>query len=145
MTSRAEGITNELSTFEFVSEKYEFVKGQKVGIAVLNILAPTRKTASHDPSVPLDLKPGQLKEIYGAEMVAKVYTGKITVVGEHHIEYDINSFEGCSGAIVFLLDEDQHESVSKEDYGGAIAVHAGTHPILTDRNIWFKLTKDMLS
>ena len=72
MISRAEGITNELSTFEFVSEKYKFLKDQKVGIAVLNILAPTRETASHDPSVPLDLKPGQLKDIFGVEMVAKV-------------------------------------------------------------------------
>ena len=46
---------------------------------------------------------------------------------------------------MFLLDEEQHESVLKEDYGRAIAVHAGAHPLLTNRNIGFKLTKDMLS
>lgn len=74
-------------------------------------------------------------------METKVYGGRITFVGENHIEYDINTFEGCSGAIVFLLDENQHESVAPEDYGKAIALHTGTHPLLSDRNFAFKLAK----
>jgi hypothetical protein len=62
-------------------------------------------------------------------------------VGEHHIEYDVNSFKGCSGAIVFLLDTDQpnDSGVTVKDYGTAIAVHAGGHPYKV-KNIGFKLS-----
>jgi hypothetical protein len=48
-----------------------------------------------------------------------VYTGKITDVGDHHIEYNINY---CS--CVFALQG------STCDYGKAITVHAGAHPTL---------------
>ena len=57
------------------------------------------------------------------------------------MEYDINMFEGCSGAIVFLLDENHHKSVAPEDYGKAIPLHTGTHPLLSDRNFASKLAK----
>lgn len=143
VTSREEGITNERASFELASGDYDYKRGQKVGIAVFNTVQPTAKSASPDPSAPLNLKPEELLEIYGKHMETKVYAGEITWVGEHHIEYDINSFEGCSGAIVFLLDEKQDASVPTHDYGRAIAIHAGTHPLLSDRNFGFKL-KDLL-
>jgi V8-like Glu-specific endopeptidase len=39
--------------------------------------------------------------------------------------HSINTYEGCSGAVVFLLDKDQPaESVQEEDFGKAIGVHA---------------------
>lgn len=56
-----------------------------------------------------------------------IYTGRITFVGEHHIEYDINTCGGCVGAIVFLLDQRQPRvTVKAHDYGRAIAVHTGS-------------------
>jgi V8-like Glu-specific endopeptidase len=42
-----------------------------------------------------------------------------------HLEYNINTFAGCSGATVFLLDKKQLSLVQPNDYGKAIAVHAG--------------------
>jgi hypothetical protein len=37
----------------------------------------------------------------------------------------MDSFTGCAGAVVFLLDENQPKSVKKLDRGRAIAIHAG--------------------
>lgn len=56
----------------------------------------------------------------------------------------MNSFTSCSGAIVFLLDEGQPEGVMAKDHGKAIAIHAGGHPTLSNRNVAFKLTEDMV-
>jgi len=80
-----------------------------------------------------------LAEIYGLPNEVNLYTGKIAHVGEQHIEYDVNTFTGCSGAIVFLLDKDQPSSVQSCDHGKAIAVHAGSHPFLPNRNFGFQI------
>jgi hypothetical protein len=57
-----------------------------------------------------------------------------------HIEYDNNSFTGCSGAVVFFLDENQPEdSVQQCDWGAAVAIHAGAHPSQGDRNDGFMI------
>lgn len=84
---------------------------------------------------------GELLRIYGPPKTAHIYTGKITMVSEHHIEYDINSFEGCSGAVVFLLGletQPNDSGVTHDDVGKAIAVHAGAHPRKI-KNLGFKL------
>jgi hypothetical protein len=61
-----------------------------------------------------------------------IYTGKISYVGEHHIEYDINTYRGCSGAIVFLLEHnEQPPTVEERDSGKAIDGHAGFKYILS--------------
>ena len=102
--------------------------------------APTLAMASHSPEHPLSgLTQTDLEGIYGRPDAVNIYTGQITLVGEKHIEYDINTFTGCSGAIVFLLDQGQPDSVDPTDYGKAIAVHSGAHPSLLDRNFGFKI------
>ena len=58
-----------------------------------------------------------------------IYTGEITAIHTQKLsfEHSINTFCGCSGAIIFLLDTDQVESA--EGLGGkALAVHVGGHP-----------------
>lgn len=68
-----------------------------------------------------------------------ILTGKVTAVDENMIVYDMNSYGGCSGAIIFLLDKDQPESVRPEDTGKAIAIHTGSHPDeRINRNMAFK-------
>lgn len=144
ITTRVDGITNEGFSFEVASDAYKFTKDQRVGIAVYNTTVTSAKNASAKPNQnPLRLSQELLKEIYGPAKVSKVYTGKITHVGAHHIEYDINSFQGCSGAILFPLDmEQENYDVDESDQGKAIAVHVGTHPTLLDRNFGFKLTRE---
>lgn len=86
-----------------------------------------------------------LEKLFGPAGAITIYTGKITFVGDHHIEYSVNSFKGCSGAIVFLLNYDQpEESVKKSDYGKAIAVHAGFATSL-GTNLGFKLNDPQLN
>ena len=81
----------------------------------------------------------KFEEIYGKPDSVIIYTGKITDVGKQHIEYTCNAFTGCSGALVFLLDKDQPNSVQRCDYGKAIAIHSGSHPFLPSRNFGFLL------
>jgi hypothetical protein len=124
--------------FSLVRRDFKFEKGQRVGIAV--------STPSDDVFYPSlqkqfpGIKPELLQDIYGQpEHRTKIYTGNVTYCGESHIEYDINSFEGCSGAIVFLLDKEQPPTVKPEDMGCAVALHCGAHPHF-DRNIGFMLS-----
>ena len=65
-----------------------------------------------------------------------VLTGTITHVGKLHIEYDVNTFPGCSGSAVILLEE------GHPDFLKAIAVVAGhmTYRTGMKTNIGFKLT-----
>jgi len=71
-------------------------------------------------------------QILGQPCDARVFTGWITKVGQKHIEYDISTFSGCSGAGVFLLDE------KSANHCKVIAVHAG-HQIALKTNTGFKI------
>lgn len=81
--------------------------------------------------IPEDFGELEIKKYYGepGRVRVNIYTGDIKYVGPKHIEYSINSFTGCSGAIVFLLDKDQPASVDASDFGKAVAVHSGAHPL----------------
>jgi hypothetical protein len=127
-------IMRESSNFQPVRDDFVYQIGQKVGIAVYSDIGPTRKSASAPPNVTDEM----LRGVFGKPRRTNIYTGEIVCVGLHHIECSINSFEGCSGAVVFLLDIKQPSSVLDFDWGCAIAVHAGAHSRL-DRNVAFKL------
>ena len=67
-----------------------------------------------------------LKSIYGDERQVNIYTGEITGVspGKEAFQHNINTFQGCSGAVIFLLDLGQDGcGVKEEDHGKAIAIH----------------------
>ena len=61
-----------------------------------------------------------------------IYTGRITRVCDQHIEYNINTYEGCSGAVVILMER------GHPDFGKALAVHAG-YRLELGTNLGFKL------
>jgi hypothetical protein len=85
---------------------------------------------------------GELNRIYGPPKKTHIYTGTITLTSTHHIEYDINAFEGCSGAVVFLLGletQPANAGVTLKDVGKVIAVHAGSH-LREVKNLGFKFT-----
>jgi hypothetical protein len=128
-------IMRESSNFEPVRDDFVYEVGQKVGIAVYSDTGATKKTAS----APAHVTDETLREVFGEPRQTNIYTGEIKYVGTHHLEYDINSFNGCSGAVVFLLDKKQPASVLESDWGCAIAVHAGAHTRV-ERNIAFKLS-----
>ena len=130
--------TDSNQSFSKIRQGFTLEKGQKVGIAVMfdEDSKPTKKTigGAFEQGLEVNISELDIERIYGQPGKVNIYTGEIIYVGEKHIEYSINSFTGCSGAIVFLLDKDQPPSVDPSDWGRAVAIHSGAHPTLGDRN-----------
>ena len=135
--------TKPLCSFSLVRENFSLEVGQKVGIAVLftEQTKPNKFTIAGCSEEEVPLTEDEIKKIYGEPNQVNIYTGEITHVGENHIEYSLNSFTGCSGAVVFLLDQNQPESVQQCDFGHALAIHSGAHPFLQNRNYGFLIRK----
>jgi V8-like Glu-specific endopeptidase len=68
-----------------------------------------------------------MKRYFHIEGTSNVHTGTILGVAEDesYFSHDINTYKGCSGAIVFLLDQNQPDHVRSRDHGKAIAIHGG--------------------
>ena len=136
-------LTDPAYSFELVRPKFNLEVGQKVAIAVnFRPKAKPNKQSikGSGPAIPgREVSEKDIEGIYGKPDCVNVYTGTITYVGKDHIEYTCNTFTGCSGAIVFLLDGNQPDSVQQCDWGKCIAVHSGSHPYLPNRNFAFKL------
>jgi hypothetical protein len=145
LTNPENSATSAQLSFTMARKNVELRKGQKVGIAVMfnEDSKSTKKTiagAFEGIYFKLEISVADIERIYGKPEKVNIYTGEIKLVGEMHIEYDINSFTGCSGAVVFLLDENQPEdSVQQCDWGAAVAIHAGAHPSQGDRNYGFMI------
>ena len=74
-----------------------------------------------------------------------IHVGEIVDVGQYHIGHNINTFGGCSGGIVVLLDSawEQPPSVRGEDLGKAIALHvAGTTSLRENMKLAMRLNLD---
>jgi hypothetical protein len=136
-----DGITVDASSFQLVRDDFVVKPGQRVGIAAYMKRKVSLAMAQHSERFPLrNVKEEELATILGTPGNVHIYTGKITFAGDQHVEYDLNAFTSCSGSMVFLLDKQQpEESVRQEDYGKVIAVHAGAHPSLTNRNLAFRI------
>jgi len=140
ISAYTQGVTGMDSSFDLAND-FKFEVGQNIGIAVFSKHKPTQVTAIYDPEHPSNYSTTKLKEVFGEAEQVNVYTGKIILVGGTHIEHDINTFTGCSGAIIFLLDKEQPSSVKNHHWGRAVAVHVGSHPSMRTRNIGFKLVQ----
>jgi hypothetical protein len=77
------------------------------------------------------VKNAKINRVFGEEVM--IYTGCITHVGAEYIEYNVNTFKGCSGAMVIVLDER-----ANADLGKVLAIHAGYQTEL-NTNLGFKL------
>jgi hypothetical protein len=131
-------ISRNVGKFEMVAAEFQYEARQKVGFAIFNpfkVSGSNCQRAGDHQDVPEE----KLEELFGPAGSVTIYTGEISYVGDHHIEYSINSLKGCSGAIVFLLNCGQPESLNRSHYGKAIAVHAGFKADL-GTNLGFKFT-----
>ena len=119
-------LTEKIASYEKMERvDYKFQVGQKIGMAVYRNFEVTDEDAGMTKGT---ITTEELRKIFGRENRVNIYTGQITRVspGGEAFEHDINSFRGCSGAIIFLLDSDQDGyGVKSSDYGKAIAVHVG--------------------
>ena len=127
-----------VNRFLAVANDFKYEVGMKIGIVTLSTIGASMEDALVEKEEG-DLVEGiELSDIYGEPNEVNIYTGEITGVGEDYFEHNINTFPGLSGAIVFLLDQEQPEYVSREDYKKAIGVHVG-HKAVLKQNIAFKL------
>ena len=117
-------------SFEAVDSSFEYKVGQKIGIAVYRNYEfdfTNDEIYTNNGWKKEDYPKEDILRIFGEDNAVSVYTGEITAVSPDKkvFRHDINSFRGCSGAIVFLLDKKQ-DLVGDQYYGQAIGVHAGT-------------------
>ena len=101
--------------FRAVPLEYHYSVGTQVAMAIF-----TKQMATIQNSRMPDDVNVKLADVYGAADELNVYTGAITQVGEQFFAHSINSYSGCSGAVVFLLDG--------EYAGHCIGVHIGSPP-----------------
>ena len=113
--------------FQCVPPTFNLRVGHKIGIAVFR----THEITHADADVARNSI--DLETIYGPVRQACIYTGNVTEMSANGktFGHNINTFEGCSGAIVFLLDLNQPHDVDEALYGLAVGVHSGG---LDDKN-----------
>jgi hypothetical protein len=117
--------TVKLTSFEVVRHDFRIEKGQKIGICVWR----TDDRITNDIGGSTGALSGvEERKYYGPARSAVIQTGVIPAVygsDREVLAHNINTYEGCSGAIIFLLDKDHPpESVERYDHGRAIGVHA---------------------
>ncbi len=124
------------------AENHTIMPGQKIGIVVYRFWDITRKDAMFLGTD--DEWAQKRQELFGDKGKPCVYTGEILRVSEDSktFEHNINTFKGCSGAIIFLLDKNQPGDLATEAaqdgslFGAAIGVHVGAPPdIITGANV----------
>eukprot|EP00978_Attheya_sp_CCMP212_P036475 scaffold165648_cov53-Attheya_sp.AAC.2 len=122
----ASPLTRKNLSFQKVTrDDFEFQVGQKIGMVVYRNFAVTPEDAGiSQESITAD----ELRQIFGRVGRVNICTGQIMNVSpdKKAFSHNINTFRGCSGAVIFLLDVDQEGcGVIESDYGKAIAVHVG--------------------
>ena len=123
-------------SFEAADSNFEYKIGQKVGMAVYRNYEfdfsndEIYRNNGWDRN---ELSQNDILRIFGNDNSVSVYTGEITAVStdKKAFRHDINTFRGCSGVIVFLLDENQDGLVEGKYHGKAIGVHAGAFDGIT--------------
>lgn len=119
------------SVFELVREGFQYKVGLKIGIAVCRdfSVAPDKAGKS--------VTQAQFDTAFGTEQLA-IYTGEIIALEEHFFRHSINTYQGCSGAITFLLEGQENPF----DDGKAIGVHTNSN--MRGDNFAFKLLPSLL-
>lgn len=116
-------------SFEAVDSSFECKVGQKIGMAVCRNYEfdfTNDDTCTNNHWKKEDLPKEDILRIFGTDNAVNIYTGETTAVSQDNdvFRHSVNSFRGCSGAIVFLLDKNQ-DLVEPQHYGKAIGVHVG--------------------
>lgn len=137
-------MTAKSTSFEMIDDHFELAPGQRIAIAVSRCSPVNIELTGIDTSTVEATKQFDPKRYCGTELTSNIQTGTIIdVTGDgSFFAHDINTYKGCSGAIVFLLDKNQPESVREQDYGKAIAVHGAA--AASDTNIAFSIYKQQL-
>jgi len=111
-------MTRKSWSYNKIPDVFELKAGLKIGIAVYRTFEITAEDTSAAAGV-------DVTKTFGKKNLVCVYTGEITQASRESVafQHSINTFCGCSGAIVFLLDQNQPDE-AKQHAGKAIGVHS---------------------
>lgn len=120
LENKAVSLAKKPRLFEKVPAGFGLRVGHKIGIAVFRTFDITHEDASAPNNVVLE-------DFYGQKLQACIYTGEVkeTNVESQTFCHDINAFEGCSGAVVFLLDKNQEVELDDKFHGMAVFMLVG--------------------
>lgn len=133
-----------VQTFDVVCDSFQYKVGLKIGIVVYKTASDEEAFSEVGGVDGIDvtdtwanrtngIRKLKYEKVLGADESVMIYTGIITKGdNDHHIEYNVNTFKGCSGAIIIVMQRDN------ADFGKALGVHAGYKDALR-HNIGFKL------
>lgn len=100
-----------------IREDFQLEVGMKIGIAVYrreNLRPDSAGLSTHR----------EVDSIFG-EAGPHLYCGNVTKVGNGYFGHDINTYKGCSGALIVLLEPSRDDVISESDTGCAIGIHSG--------------------
>lgn len=111
-------VTNQFTdpnlSFEVIGppKQFKFKVGQKIGIVVYRNYSfdfSNDDMWTHNDWNKDELNRAAIMKLFGPDNSVSIYTGEIIRVSKDGkvIEHDINTYKGCSGAIIFLLDKNQ--------------------------------------
>jgi hypothetical protein len=97
------------------------MEGLKVAMVIYTTKEPTQERALNYCTVSEEK---WLHYCFGYADHTNIYTGEVVGVGDYHIEHNINTYCGFSGAVIFLLDNPalQQVHVDYDDFRKVIAV-----------------------
>lgn len=127
-------LTKDSRLFEKVPDSFKLREGDKIGVVVYRTFDITHKDARAPRNT-------DLEKVFGQKYQVCIYTGEVTEISDNGRTFchNINTFKGCSGAIVFLLDKNQPNAVPAEYYGMAVGVSVGGLDV--GNNIGFLINK----
>jgi hypothetical protein len=100
---RNEFLTEKDRTFQLVRDGFSFGVSHKIGIAVYRNFIINAESSTGMP----DMTVTEIEKVYGEINKINIYAGEITCICDGGLCFEhnnITTFEGCSGAIVFLLE-----------------------------------------
>ena len=131
-------------SFEVVGPNFGYKIGQRIGMAVyrnyeFDFISTGENDIYANNGWDRSLSKDDIFQLFGPDHSVSIHTGVITQLSSDGktFGHDINTYKGCSGAIVFLLDKNQDGLIADDDAGKAIAIHVGCGPRSTKMNIAF--------
>lgn len=120
VAARERTITKMPFLFQCAPPSFHLRVGLKIGIAVFRTFQITHDDAEAPRST-------NMEDFYGADGQSCIYTGAVTEISPNGktFGHNINTYTGCSGAVVFLLDKDQPEDLDDSLHGLAVGIHTG--------------------
>jgi hypothetical protein len=134
ITDPSNVLTEASRLFEKIPNTFKVCVGHRIGALAYRTFDITHEDAKAPPDT-------DLVQLYGQKFQVCIYTGQVTKISANGRTFchNINTFNGCSGAIIFLLDRNQPDDITAEFHGMAVGINVGG--LDKESNIGFLINK----